>query len=129
MAHIVHLDPLSPLLFDIFVDPLLRTLQKQNLAYKFIHGNDEYKGQLMYADDFVIICDSPSKLQKAINICKKVCDSYNMKANVIKSATMVFNRKYCKPENTYWDEDEKNNKNQKIQLAWDMRNLDKRKYM
>ena len=40
------------------------------------------RSELMYADDFVIICDSQAKLQKAIDIVKKVCDNFSMKANV-----------------------------------------------
>ena len=90
-------DPLSPLLFDVFVDPLLRTLDKENIAYSFSNNRDN--AQFMYADDFIIICESPKDLQKAIDLCKKVCDKLRMTANVKKSATMTFNRQNIKTGN------------------------------
>ena len=79
-------DTISPILFDMYVDPILRTLEKRDICYEVL----DQKMQLMYADDYVLICDDPVKLQTGINLIKLICDNCGMKGNVKKSATMIF---------------------------------------
>ena len=82
-------DPLSPIIFDIVIDPMLRQLQKSGICYRFLRRPGT-ECQWMYADDFACICDSAKDLQKAINICKDCVDFFQLKANVKKSAVMLF---------------------------------------
>ena len=48
-------DPLSPILFNIVIDPMLRELEDKGIGYKFIHKDKESHVFMMYADDFVIL--------------------------------------------------------------------------
>ena len=83
-------DPLSPIIFNLVINPMLSELEKQNICFQFINNDTTSQSIKMYADDFMCICTDPEKLQKAINICKKTIDYFNLRANVKKSATMKF---------------------------------------
>ena len=50
----------------------------------------ESQAIMMYADDFACVCDTQEDLQRAINICKRCIDYFNLRANVKKSAVMRF---------------------------------------
>ena len=81
-------DPLSTIIFNLVINPMLRELEKANICYKI----NKNMGQtlMMYADDFACICESKEQLQEAINICKKCVDFFALKANESKSAGMQF---------------------------------------
>ena len=78
-------DPLSPILFDMSVDPILRTLENRTICHE-IFGQ---KTQLMYADDYILMTNDAEKLQMGINLIKLICDNSGLKANIRKSATMI----------------------------------------
>ena len=62
-------DPLSTVIFNLVVNPMLRELEKHNICYRIRPSMGQTL--MMYADDFACICKSEEELQQAINICKK----------------------------------------------------------
>ena len=64
---------------------ILQELNASGLAYKL--GDDTYSIQL-FADDLVIVTDTECKLRALIDLCKNICDAYDLKANVGKCAVM-----------------------------------------
>ena len=47
---------------------------------------------MLFADDFVGVSDSKESLQKLIDVVHGYCNKWRLKANVSKSAVMVFSR-------------------------------------
>ena len=47
---------------------------------------------MLFADDFVGVSDSKESLQKLIDIVYSYCSKWRLRANVIKSAVMVFSK-------------------------------------
>ena len=47
---------------------------------------------MLFADDFVGISDSKESLQKLIDIVYSYCSKWRLRANVNKSAMMVFSK-------------------------------------
>ena len=48
---------------------------------------------MLFADDFVGVSDSRESLQKLIDVVHRYCNKWRLKANVSKSAVMVFSVK------------------------------------
>ena len=82
------------------INPLLDTLDREcqgnDICHKLVCGDAETNSLFMYADDFVCVCESKEALQRAVNICQKCVNFFNLKANVKKSAVMRFFRKCVK---------------------------------
>ena len=51
-------DTLSPLLFIIYMEPLLRWLQEDKRTYRMKTSNEEV-GPLAYADDLSVVTENP----------------------------------------------------------------------
>ena len=47
---------------------------------------------MLFADDFVGVSDSKESLQKLIDVVYSYCSKWRLRANVIKSAVMVFSK-------------------------------------
>ena len=112
-------DPLSPIIFNIVINPLLEALQKKNIAYKFVRNDNNAHSFLMYADDFVLLAENEEQLQEGIEVCKECIDYLGLKANVKKSAVMQFTMGEEKSQYKFkWGENEipfnGENKNTKI---------------
>ena len=95
---------LSPITFIIFCDVILQELNASGLAYKL--GNDTFAVQL-FADDLVIITDTECKLRALIDLCKNVCDAYDLKANVGKCAVMQMESDMNEPitQDFFWNDE------------------------
>ena len=85
-------DPLSPIIFNLVINPLLTELETHGICYIFRGKKKTSQSIMMYADDFACICETKENLQKAINICKRTIDFFNLRANVKKSAVMRFSK-------------------------------------
>ena len=77
---------LSPILFSVFIDDLLRKVERADLWIQL--GGGKRVGGMLFDDDFVGVSGSKEGLQNLI-IVHWYC---RLKANVCKSAVMVFSR-------------------------------------
>ena len=80
---------LGPILFILFINELLNTLQNSRLG-AFI--GSMHIAVLGFADDIMLISDSPEKLQKLISICESWATDNNMEFNVDKCKILIFNK-------------------------------------
>jgi hypothetical protein len=84
-------DPLSTLLFDIYIDDLLETLHTE------CGGNGVAMSELVnivalaFADDVTCVSHQPHKLQASIDHVAAWLRKWRMDANTIKSKVVVFN--------------------------------------
>ena len=69
---------------------MLTELETKNICYIFRGNIIESQSIMMYADDFACICETKEQLQKAINICKRAIDYFNLRANVKISSHEVY---------------------------------------
>ena len=51
---------------------------------------------MLFADDFVGVSDSKESPQKLIDVVHGYCNKWRLKANVGRSAVMVFFKKFCR---------------------------------
>ena len=80
----------SPILFSVFVDGLLREVEKAGLGIQL--GGGKKVGRMLFADDFAGVSVSKEGLQKLISVVHWYCNKWMLKATVNKSAVMVFSR-------------------------------------
>jgi hypothetical protein len=81
---------LSPMLFNIFTDVILRRLEKANT-----HPPTIRKWQiagLLFVDDLAVGATTIIGLQRASNCIKDFCDEWNLKINVAKTKIVVFKK-------------------------------------
>jgi exonuclease III len=78
--------PLSPILFNLFVEALAERLRKSGFGAK-IKGID--LESLLYADDVVLLGESTADLQGLIDVVDKFCRQWRMEINLKKSEVMV----------------------------------------
>lgn len=84
-------DPLSPLLFGIFIDRFESFLATRSEGGVKI-GNVLLQ-LLLYADDLAILAESKEQLQSMLDILNDFCKATCMTVNVTKSEVVVFNTK------------------------------------
>jgi hypothetical protein len=78
-------DTLSPYLFIIFLEPLLRWLERGNLGYKL--NTSQYTiNSTAYVDDLAIITNDIKSLQPQINKIDKFCEWAGMELGISKCA-------------------------------------------
>ena len=88
-------DPLSPLLFGIFIDRLESLLDKL-LPDVGLQLKEILLRILLYADDLVLLAESTSDLQKILDILNQFCIHNEMVVNIKKSEVVIFNRQFMK---------------------------------
>ena len=81
---------LSPILFSVFINDLLKDVEQAELRIQLSSG--KRVGGMLFADDFVGVSDSRESLQKFIDVVHGYCNKWRLKANVSKSAVMVFSK-------------------------------------
>ena len=104
-------DPLSCIIFDIYVDDLLQQVQQEctgiplpipeQAAPNATDDAQQSSGRtsaqpalkaLMFADDFTALASNAAELQKVVHVCRAWCHKWRMSANIgpKKSAYMIF---------------------------------------
>ena len=79
---------LSPILFSVFINGLLREVEEAEIGIDLSGGGR--LGGLLFADDFVGDSETKDQLQSLIDVVHAYCRKWRLKANVSKSAVMVF---------------------------------------
>lgn len=80
--------PLSPFLFDVFIDGLMEEFEAAGLGIH-LQGDDRLPCFTL-ADDFLTLSDRADKLQQAIDLAFSYCRRWRLSANVKKCAVVVF---------------------------------------
>ena len=79
-----------PILFSVFVNDLLKEVEQTGLGIQLSSGKTV--SGMLFADDFVGISDSKESLQKLLDVVYSYCSKWRLRANVSKSAVMVFSK-------------------------------------
>ena len=79
---------LGPILFNIFINDLLETLQASKLGVKM---ENVTVSSLGFADDIMLIADDPAKLQELLDLCGKWSRENGMPFNIKKCKVLVLN--------------------------------------
>ena len=106
-------DNLSPLLFAIFLNDFEHSLSEKynglgtlNDLFKNVSTNDEILTLLklyvlLYADDTIVMAESPNELQLALNAVSDYCQTWKLKINIEKTKIIRFSK--GKPKKTIQD--------------------------
>ena len=78
---------LSPLLFNVYIDDLLKRLRTMHVG---CHFDSQPVNVLAYADDLVLLSPSRLGLQKLVHECEKFALSRDIKFNATKTVCMTF---------------------------------------
>ena len=76
---------LSPILFAIYMDPLIIQLRQLGLGCRLL--NDFY-GCLLYADDILLMTHTVHAMQMMLHMCEKFADDFDIRFNNNKSVAM-----------------------------------------
>ena len=81
-------DPLSPILFSMFINELVEELRR---AGGNVRVSTKELFSLLYADDIVLMADTPAELQKMIDIVDNYTAKWRLTLNARKSKIMIVN--------------------------------------
>ena len=97
-------EPLSPLLFILFVNDIRDSFNLGNLTQSDIEHLSVY--MLMFADDMVLFTTDKKSLQKQLNDISEYAKQWGLKINVGKSKICIFERRKRR-HNFTWSIDNK----------------------
>ena len=80
---------LSPNLFVLYMDDLIKRLRDSGLGCHFI---SIFMACLMYADDLCLLAPTRGAMQKLLTICVEYCQEFCLTFNVKKSKTLIFGK-------------------------------------
>jgi len=93
---------LSPILFCIYVDCIVQSLESSKLGCWI---GELYIGCIMYADDLVLISSSVCELQRMLDVCADVLTEIGMQINSQKCGILRFGPQYANSCTTIWFQD------------------------
>lgn len=82
-------DPLSPLLFGLFIDEFESRL-RERLPGAGVQLGTRLLQMLLYADDMVLFASNPETLQRQLDLLHEFCVAKGMEVNVAKTEIVVF---------------------------------------
>ena len=88
----------SPILFNLFINKISGIFDETCSPVKI---NDKKLNSLLWADDLLIVSESPEGLQSAINKMHLFYQSLDLKINVKKTKVMIFNQRGRTLKNKY----------------------------
>jgi len=80
-------DPISPILFNLFIHDLPSSLLHNGVEFHNIKIN-----YIQYADDLCVIGDSPEDLQRGLNYLIQYCETNFIQINTTKTKVQIFHR-------------------------------------
>jgi len=81
--------PLSPKLFNIYLDEIITKWQNQDITGIKLSKNQQLS-KLLFADDQVIIADTEDNLQKAVHKLNQIITEYGLTISAQKTKSMAF---------------------------------------
>jgi hypothetical protein len=87
-------DPMSPLLFGLFIDSLEGVLDAA-LPGDGVEMAGRLLRLLLYADDLILMAETPEALQRMLDVLHAFCGTHALTVNVKKSEGVVFNDQFC----------------------------------
>ena len=81
---------LSPILFSAFMSDFLDEIDRVQIGIQLKSGNKV--GDSLFVDDFVAITQSSKNLLQQIDISYELCSKWHLRANVNKSAVLMFGK-------------------------------------
>lgn len=88
---------ISPILFTLYTDTLLRKLEANGLG---CHIGHQYYGALAYADDLTLLAPTGQMLQQMLRVCEEFGNEYYIKFNTQKTVCMLFTK--CNDDPPDW---------------------------
>lgn len=88
-------DPLSPLLFGLYIDRFVSFLSSRYPMGDVFCGKDPLQ-VLLYADDMVLVSHDPKVLQAYLDILNVFCEASRMTVNTAKSEVVIFFRQWAR---------------------------------
>ena len=82
--------PLSPTLFNLFIEDIDETWAKRNIGGTVIGGKKIFC--MKFADDLLLTADNTEGLQEMFDRLAKYCDKNKLTVNTKKTKIMVFRR-------------------------------------
>ncbi|MFM9033241.1 MAG: RNA-directed DNA polymerase [Mycobacterium sp.] len=87
-------DPLSPLLFGMYIDRIEAHLARHvREVGATLSGLSTPLQVLLYADDLVLLCHSAAGLQALLDSLRAFCEAHHLRVNVSKTEVVVFGRR------------------------------------
>ena len=83
-------DCISPLLFNIFINDLPHTFLNNASAPPVL--DKETIPALLYADDLIILSETPEGLQNSLNALSTYCEKWKLEVNLSKSNVMIMGK-------------------------------------
>ena len=80
---------LSPLLYNVFIDGLIKLLKEKNLG---CHHLNQYTGVIVLAD-VALVSTSPGELQEMLDVTHEYTKTWRYRINPAKSSIVIFNIK------------------------------------
>ena len=87
-------DPLSPLLFGLFIDRV-ESFIREKCPTIGVSMMGRLVQVLLYADDLVLMANSPTELQQLLDCLGDFCAACGLTVNVRKSEVVVYNSMHC----------------------------------
>ena len=78
---------MSPILFTIYIDDLLTTLEGRGVGY---YWNYHFVGDVCYADDVALLVPSSSALRCMLNTCVSFADHHHLTFSATKTQFIKF---------------------------------------
>ena len=79
-----------PYYFSVFINDFFKEVDQVELGVQLTGGKTF--GAMLFADDFVGVSASKESLQKPIDVVYSYCSKWRLRANVSKSAVIVFSK-------------------------------------
>ena len=105
---------LSPLLFAIYLNDFESFVAQEYEGLTFLSseasrllGDDVFEMYLrlyilLYADDTIVLAESPNQLQAALNSVQRYCEKNSLKLNLTKTKVIVFSRGKIRNIPKFW---------------------------
>ena len=82
---------LSPILFAIYTDGLLKRLEETGVG---CHMSSRFTGALAYADDITLLAPCKLALSILVSICEKYASEFDILFNGSKSKLLIFKGRF-----------------------------------